>query len=494
MKFAGPIAKAAGKDLGEVVAAISAMADAGLRGEIGGTSIRRILLSMAKPSEQAKATLDRLGITFTDFAGDLRPIADVVEEFNQKLGDLGSGEKLAILGELFGARGATGFAALLEQGADRLRELEGAMNGAVGTAARIAARNIDNLSGKFTIFKSATESVKNALFALFGARLATLIEGATVLMNKLGAAITALQPQVDEFFSGLAKIQEELGNTADKIVPAWLNVGLVLTSVKNVFNGLALLLGSLAQLAIKLAGKVAIAVKTILKPFGDSGRIEAFFARMDEKSAAMVARLKANFAEAFDDPGQAKPLLDPPEDGPDLVDTILPPAQAIAARAQEIAKRFAAPFLGVGKVIGEQLEKGIDGFNKGVEKSIARAKQLTEQTRSPIEQFEAARDEARRLLAAGLIDAETATEVISQALEDAEAALGLDASGSSRASAPAALEKGSQEAAAAIARFENGVDDDTGRSQLDALLRIERVERESQRLIADQAKVRPALF
>ena len=56
MKFVGPIAKSAGIEFEELVAAIQLLSNAGIQGEMAGTTLRTALLSLTSPSEQALDT------------------------------------------------------------------------------------------------------------------------------------------------------------------------------------------------------------------------------------------------------------------------------------------------------------------------------------------------------------------------------------------------------------------------------------------------------
>lgn len=71
LQYAGNTASQAGVSFEELTAAFGAMANAGIRsGSTLGTGTRQILISLTKPSEEFKRTLDRLGISMADV--DLR--------------------------------------------------------------------------------------------------------------------------------------------------------------------------------------------------------------------------------------------------------------------------------------------------------------------------------------------------------------------------------------------------------------------------------------
>src|SRR5690606_21948473 len=106
MKFVGPIAKSAGRSLEETVAIIQALSNAGIQAERAGTTLRGILLSLTSPSAEAEKELQKLGVRINDAQGNVRPLADIIDDLNGSLAGLGSGEKLGILGKIFPARQA----------------------------------------------------------------------------------------------------------------------------------------------------------------------------------------------------------------------------------------------------------------------------------------------------------------------------------------------------------------------------------------------------
>src|SRR5690606_5063865 len=61
MKFIGPVAKTAGIAFEEVAAAVQLLSNAGIQGEMAGTTLRTGLLSLTSPGAEAAAKLKELG-------------------------------------------------------------------------------------------------------------------------------------------------------------------------------------------------------------------------------------------------------------------------------------------------------------------------------------------------------------------------------------------------------------------------------------------------
>jgi TP901 family phage tail tape measure protein len=185
-KFVGPMAKTAGVSLEEITGAIQLLSNAGIQGEMAGTTLRGMLLSLTSPSAEAQKELDRLGVRVIDSAGNVRSLTGIIGDLERALSGVGSGEKLRVLGSIFPARQAAGAAELVSQGAERLAEATAALGDASGTAAGIAGTQLDTLQGDFTILLSALEGVGIAIGEALGDSLRAGIQGVTDLLALLG--------------------------------------------------------------------------------------------------------------------------------------------------------------------------------------------------------------------------------------------------------------------------------------------------------------------
>lgn len=171
MKYVGPIAKTAGVSLEETVAAVQLLSNAGIQAEMAGTTLRGALLSLTDPSVEAAEKMAELGVEVNDAAGNVRSLADIIDDFNASVGGMGTGERLAVIGRIFDARQAAGFAELLTQGGAKLREFTATLRTASGTSARIAATQLNTLTGSVVILQSAAEGLGISIGEVFGSTL-----------------------------------------------------------------------------------------------------------------------------------------------------------------------------------------------------------------------------------------------------------------------------------------------------------------------------------
>ena len=158
-KFVGPIAKTTGISLGEITAAIQLLSNAGIQGEMAGTTLRGMLLTLLAPGDDAADMLQSLGVRTLDARGRFVGLTNILAQLQRALAGMGSGQQLGILGRIFPDRQAAGAAELMAQGAGRLADATRRLGDSAGTAARVAGIQMDTLRGTVDILMSAVEGL-----------------------------------------------------------------------------------------------------------------------------------------------------------------------------------------------------------------------------------------------------------------------------------------------------------------------------------------------
>ena len=157
-KMVGPIAKTAGTSFEMTTATLQVMANAGFVGGQSGRMLRRAMLRLVDPPGEAAKALAKRGVATNTADGRMRPFDQIIEELEPHL------ENTAAMAQIFGTVAMGGMVAVLDEGADSLREMTTELEGAGGTGQRIADVMLDNVAGAFTLFTSAIEGVYNAIF------------------------------------------------------------------------------------------------------------------------------------------------------------------------------------------------------------------------------------------------------------------------------------------------------------------------------------------
>jgi len=127
-KYVAPVAAGMGISIEETVAAIGILSDAGLKGSLAGTTLRRAFSELISPTQKSKKILDDLGVVATTSSGKLKPFASILRDLKN------AGMTAAQAMEVFGLRGGPGMVALLSRGSGALSELTAALERSKGTA------------------------------------------------------------------------------------------------------------------------------------------------------------------------------------------------------------------------------------------------------------------------------------------------------------------------------------------------------------------------
>lgn len=152
LKFAGPVAAGLSVTLEETTAAVSALADANLRGSLGGTGLRRVLSELESPSKKTTELLGKLGVSADQVAVSQVGLAQALTVLKQAGIDTG----LAL--EIFGDRGGPAFE-VLSNNIPKIEELTEKFRESEGAARAIADVMDDNLQGSFLALRSAVEGL-----------------------------------------------------------------------------------------------------------------------------------------------------------------------------------------------------------------------------------------------------------------------------------------------------------------------------------------------
>ena len=266
---AGPVAAQANLTIEQTSAIIGRLADAGFRGERGGTALRNALTQLSDPASKFSRELDALGIEGGNFVEVLAQLEARGDDANQAIRALG-------------LESAPAIQALVSSGSTGLNALVGELNEAAGAADRAAAVMENNLPGALRSLRSAYDSARRALVEPLTGRLTEEIQGITDRIREFVQSgrverfarllkegfDTALQA-VKEFIAGIdfdevtARIEAfvenaqiklgEFGDASDGLRQAFTRitgaVQVFVGSIRGLFNGLGVAISGATSLA-----------------------------------------------------------------------------------------------------------------------------------------------------------------------------------------------------------------------------------------------------
>lgn len=220
-KYVAPVAGAMKYSVEDTSLALGLMANASVKGGNAGTSLRTAMANMASPTDKMAAAMQKYNISLTDGEGSMKTFRGVMENLRSSLGGLSEAEQTAAASTIFGKEAMSGMLAIVNASEDDWNKLTNAVDHADGASKRMADTMLDNLSGKFTLFKSALEGVKNA----FGERIAPyLMDGLDWLTKKMPDVQNALMNGMDRFDRFTAGIKIRISEFTD--TPEWDAAGL----------------------------------------------------------------------------------------------------------------------------------------------------------------------------------------------------------------------------------------------------------------------------
>ena len=185
-KYAAPIAGALGYSIEDVGVAIGLMANAGIKGEQAGTSLRKIFSSIASPADQAAQILEDWGISATDASGNVKPLLGTMKELRAQFKLLTKTEQLDRAYSLVGEEAKSGFLAMMNASDADFDKLVESLNNAEGAAQKMADIRLDNLAGDMEQLGGAWETFQLSIMEGKGADgLRSFIQGVSKDIDRL---------------------------------------------------------------------------------------------------------------------------------------------------------------------------------------------------------------------------------------------------------------------------------------------------------------------
>lgn len=209
-----PVFTSAGQTLETYAALTGKLADAGIKGSRAGTTLKNVIVRLAKPTGEAAALLRKLGIQTQDANGDFLDVVDILGQFEKALDGMGSAKRSAILSEIFGRIPLAGVNVLLKTGAENINELRDSLLGAAGASKTMASVMRDTTQGSLNGLKSAVEAVGVSFFKMNEGGIKETIDKTTewvraneaVIATKLGEWLKFITDNFETIISVITRV------------------------------------------------------------------------------------------------------------------------------------------------------------------------------------------------------------------------------------------------------------------------------------------------
>jgi TP901 family phage tail tape measure protein len=256
LKYAAPPANALGLSLEEVSAAIGIMSNAGIKGEMAGTTLRGALTRLASPSSEAAKMMAKLGISAFDSHGKMLPLSQVISNLQGGMKGLTDEQKQNAIATIFGQESMSGMLTLIQAGPAELDKLTVGFKNSDGAAAAMASTMQNNTKGSIEQMKGSLETAGIKMEQA----LAPAIKSIADAVGSLADKFSNLSPAQQKFILVLVGITAAIG-------PVLVIIGTLISSVGAIvgaFGAASAAIAAAGGIMAVLTGPVGIAIAAII--------------------------------------------------------------------------------------------------------------------------------------------------------------------------------------------------------------------------------------
>lgn len=288
VKKGAPAATAAGTSMETFLGLTAQFAGAGLKASDAGTALKNIFVKLA--DSKVQRSMKTMGVAVKDsLTGGFRDFADIMDDLNAAFdkNDVGAADRLAAINDMFGLRGLTGVANVLQNGTAGFRKYRASITDSIGETERLAKVLRATRQGRIKEMSSAFEGLTLSVSAFSDKGINGVIGG-----------LTSLTRTVDRFVNnneGLLISMTILGGVA-----------LAIGGVNLAAMGLMFTLGAIPAILSFIAGSmsaiafVIVGLSLALAKFASEFQfVQDFFNKQEEWSS--FSRSIGNFIMGDDE-------------------------------------------------------------------------------------------------------------------------------------------------------------------------------------------------
>jgi len=151
---AGAALRTVNKDVEEGVAVLAALADQGIKGAEAGEKLNVFLRDTSRAASANAEEFEALGLQIFDTDGNMRNLADIVENMEEVFGDMSDEQRVATMDALGLNRSVADVTRQLMGTSDSIREYEAELRDMGGITQDVAERQLQSFSGQMSIVKA----------------------------------------------------------------------------------------------------------------------------------------------------------------------------------------------------------------------------------------------------------------------------------------------------------------------------------------------------
>ena len=211
-KYAGAAAGAMGYSVEDLAVATGLMANSGIKGTQAGTSLRSTITRMAKPTKESGTAMKALGISITDAKGKMKPFGEIMKDMRKGMKGMTEDQKASYAAMLGGQEAMSGLLAIANASDADFEKLTKAIDGAAGSAEKMAQVKLDNLKGDVTILQSALEGLSITAFDGMSGAFRGIVQMVTGVVDKTNSALQKAQDILDPYMLNLKLFADDVGS------------------------------------------------------------------------------------------------------------------------------------------------------------------------------------------------------------------------------------------------------------------------------------------
>ena len=181
---AGSALKVANKGIEEGVAVLSAFADRGVKGAEAGEKLNQLLRDIPRATAKNAEEFAKLNLQMFDADGNLKNVADLIEELDTVLAPMSDELKASTLDQLGLNRGVADAVKILSGAGDEIRAYESALMQSGGTTEDVANKQMGSLKAQLDLMNNAFSELGILIGDIIAPALTALVEGVTKTVRK----------------------------------------------------------------------------------------------------------------------------------------------------------------------------------------------------------------------------------------------------------------------------------------------------------------------
>ncbi|REI32721.1 phage tail tape measure protein [Staphylococcus felis] len=284
-KYVAPVAGSFGFSVEDTSIALGLMANSGVKASQAGTALKSMMTKLAKPTGEAKKTMESLGISITDSEGKMLPFRNIMDQLRGSLGGLSKAQQSAAVKTLFGQEAMSGILPIINASDEDYQKLTKSIDNSAGASKRMSDEMEGGIGGSIRKMKSAIESMAISIGDVLAPHIRRAADFIAMLADKFtsmpgwaktavvgfGVFAAVLGPLIlttGMFTAALGSIMGTLGPLMTEIVKAGGVMNFLGTKAPFAAKGLTLVGGAfkfmLGPVGLAIAAIVAIGTAFVI--------------------------------------------------------------------------------------------------------------------------------------------------------------------------------------------------------------------------------------